>query len=95
MILFTLLTRTILRRFQEELHSCFLHAGDHTVTMLLKNGLSKPFGGAFHRCSRRREMMESMGYHDATSSVIAESWEAASDRKICSLPSMGIQKNDF
>ena len=38
-------------RFQKELHSCFLHAGDHTVTMLLKNGLSKPLEGDFHRCS--------------------------------------------
>ena len=43
MILFILLTRTILRRFQEELHSCFLHAGDDTVTILLKNGLFMPF----------------------------------------------------
>ena len=27
--------------------------------------------------SRRREMMESMGYHDATASVISESWKEA------------------
>ena len=33
---------------------------------------NKPLTG-----SRRREMMESMGYHDATASVIAESWKDA------------------